>query len=125
MIQTHKGKNLFAEAENFTLIHSVNFVVGDARDFNDSGKWNGKEATANAEEQRLNASEGEWDAKLERRAAPLLRTHVNGSLQAVHHVADHVHTDAAAGNFGDFHSGAEAGLKNQIESVLFAEALRF
>ena len=50
---------------------------------------------------------------------------MNGSLEPVHHRADHVHADAAPGDFGDFGGGAKAGFENEIESVLFAEALRF
>src|SRR5215831_714167 len=124
-MQTHQRENLVAEAQNFALIHSVNFLVSDARNFNDGGEWNGKEAAADPEKQRLNASESQRDAKLESGAAAFLRADVDRSLETIHYRAHDVHADAAAGNFGDFYGSAEARLKNQIEGVLFAHALRF
>ena len=60
---------MIPQAEDFALIHFVNLVVGDARDFHDRGQGHGKEAAADAEQQRLNTGERERHAKLERSAA--------------------------------------------------------
>ena len=54
----------------------------------------------------------------------LLELIVNRAFEPIHHGADHVHADAAAGNFGDFGGGAEAGLENQIEGFVIGKALR-
>src|SRR5882724_5247814 len=103
----------------------MNFVVRNARDFHDRRKRHGEQAATHAEEQRLNAGEGERGAKLECGALALFRGNLNGSLEAIEDGSNDVHTDPAARHFGDFGGSAQASFKNKIESVLLGEALGF
>ena len=52
-----------------------------------------------------------------------LREHVDGPLQAIKDGANHVHADAAAGHFGDFTCGGEAGLENEIHDFRIRKAV--
>ena len=65
LVEADERKNLIAEAENLALVDFVNFLILNAGDFDDGGKRNGEEAAADAEEQRLDAGEGERNAKLD------------------------------------------------------------
>ena len=54
---------------------------------------------------------------------PVGRADVDGAFEPIHHRANHIHADAAAGDFGDCCGGAEARLKNQIQNFVFGKAL--
>src|SRR6266403_1434119 len=125
LVQTDQRENLVAETKDLTLVHAMDFMVRDARDFHDGGKRHREQAATHAEKQRLNAGEREWGAKLERRALAVFRGNLDGSLEAIEDGSNDVHTDSAARNFRDFRSGAQTCFKNKIESILLGESLSF
>src|SRR6266481_5922303 len=102
LIEADERENLIAQAQDFTLVHFVNFLILDAGDFDDGGKWNGEEAAANAEEQGLNAGQRERHTELDAGAFAFAGSDVDRALEAIENGADHIHANAAAGNFGNF-----------------------
>ena len=125
MFETDESENLIAQAQHFALVDAVDFLLVDARDFDDRRERHRKEAAADAEEKRLNAGESQRGAELKGRATRFLRGNVNGSLEFVEDAADNVHANTAAGHFGDFRGGAETGFENEIERFLIREARSF
>jgi len=103
-----------ADAEDFALVYAMDVSLRDARDFHHRGQRHGEQAARNAEQQRLNAGQRQRHTQLDGGAAAFAGRNVNGAFQVVEDGADHVHAYAAAGNFGDFRSGAEARLENEI-----------
>src|SRR5258708_27959722 len=120
--QADQRQELLPETEDLTLVHTMNLVGGDAGDLDDRGERHSKEPPAYAEKQRLNTCESQGRAKLNGGATTLLRRYLHGALQAVKNRAHDIHADAAAGNFGDFLGGAEAGFKNEVENFRPAPA---
>src|SRR5260370_6990261 len=120
--QADQRQELLPQAEDLTLVHTMNLVVVDAGDLDDRGERHSKEPPAHAEKQRLNSCESQGRAKLNGGAMTLLRRYLDGALQAVKNRAHDIHADAAAGNFGDFLGGAEAGFKNEVENFRLGQA---
>src|SRR6266481_2616206 len=122
LVEADECQDLIAQAEDFALVHFVNFLILDAADFDDGRKWNGEEAAPDAEEQRLNAGQREGHPKLDSCALAFTGSDVNRAFEAIENGADDVHADAAAGDFGDFAGGAEPRLEDQVHDVLIGEA---
>ena len=80
MIQPNESENLVAKTQHFALVYAVNFGIHNASDFHNRGERDGKKTAADAEQQSLNASEGERRTKSNCCAATFLRRNVNGSL---------------------------------------------
>jgi hypothetical protein len=98
---------LITEAKDLALVDAVDFLLVNARDFNDGRKWHGKKPASHAEEQGLNARESERRAKLKSGAASFLRGNVNSTLQFVENAPHYIHANAAARDLRDFSSRAE------------------
>jgi len=122
LVETDEGENLIAQAQDFALVDLVDFLIVDARDFDDGGKRNGEQATSDAEEKRLNAGQRERNAELDVGAFAFAGGDVDRALKAIKDGADNVHANPAAGNFGDFAGGAETRFENQVHDVLIREA---
>src|SRR5258708_36718044 len=120
--QADQRQELLPQAEDLALVHTMNLVVVDAGDLNDRREGHSKEPPAHAEKQRLNTCESQERAKLNGGATTLLGRYLYGSFQAVKNRAHDIHADAAAGNFGDFLGGAEAGFKDEVENFRLREA---
>src|SRR5580704_19193334 len=101
----------------------MNFLFVDARDFDDRRKRYREKPAADAKQKRLNAGQCQRNAQLNGGSLPARRGNVNGALQAVEHGANYVHTDAAAGNFGNFGGSAESRFEDQVQKIVFIGAL--
>ena len=80
IVQANESQNLVAQTQHFALVHAMNFLAGDSRDFNDGRERNSEQAPANAEKKGLDASESQGRAQLDGGAFAGLREDVDGSL---------------------------------------------
>src|SRR5262249_11754278 len=115
LVEADESKDLVAQAKHFALVHAMNLHVRDARDFDDGRKRDGEKTAADTEEKCLDAGESERCAKLNRRAFARLSENVDGSLEPIENGTNDVHTDATAGDFGNFAGGTETRLENEVE----------
>src|SRR5438477_6645840 len=125
VVQTNQSQHLVPQPQNFSLVNVMNFFADNASDFDDRGDWHGEQTAASSEQKCLNTGKSQRHAKLNGRAFAGLGEDLHGTLEAVQHGANHIHSDAAAGNFSHFGSSAETGLKNQIGHFRIEQAIDF
>ena len=56
-VEADERENLLAQLKNFVLVDAVNFIVGNASDFDDRGDRNGVEPAGHAKQKCLDAGE--------------------------------------------------------------------
>src|ERR1700690_661752 len=103
----------------------MNLFGRDARDLNDRSQGNGVEPPVHAEQERLNAGQGERDQKLKGGAPTGFAHHFDEALHALENGLHYIESDASSGNFRNFVFGAEPGLEYQLQSLGFAQAEGF
>ena len=102
----------------------MNFRIRNASDFHNRRERDSEKTPPDAEQQSLNAREGERRTKLNCCAASFLRRNVNGSLDAVKDGSDDIHADAPARYFRYFGSGTESRFEDEVESFQIRQAHR-
>ena len=120
--EAHQREDLFAQLEDFMIVHAVHIAFGQAGNFHDGRNRHGVEAAGHVKQERLNAGERERNHQAEGGAFADFAFDLDVAFQIVEGGFHHVESDAAAGNFSDFVGGAEAGSKKQIVRFGFVEA---